>query len=120
MSELPEPDCELGGPEPERMIDTERAYCDECAAIQRADPMRHFKGCSHRVESESHSGPRNYRGHGVYTLTETQIPEMQILLSENGVLREELRKALNREKLLSDNLTSTQERCTQLTNEARR
>ena len=92
-------------PETEPMLDEPEKYCSECAKIQASDPLRHFKGCSQRVEREdSH---------------QTMIEEYHSLRREAEVLREELRKALNREKVLNENLTSVQARCTELLKETR-
>lgn len=80
-----------------------------CGTIQAADPTRHFKECPERVERAPSQDP---------LLLEYQSKFFDSQ-SEVRVLREELRKSLNREKLLNENLDSVQKHCSQLLNELR-
>jgi hypothetical protein len=70
-----------------------------CGTIQASDPTRHFKECPERVEKIDE--------------------EKAALKHEVSVLREELRKSLNREKVLNENLKDVHTRCDQLINELR-
>lgn len=85
-----------------------------CGTIQASDPTRHFKGCPERVERmvDVTIGPvMNQAG---WELLNQKLDEHGSLTREVIVLREQLRKSLNREKLLNDNLTICQTENTQL------
>jgi len=97
-----------------------------CNTIQAADPTRHFKGCPERVERVStdrciHDSP--YMGENACPICSRAyavgVDSCGPLQREVLVLREQLRLALHREKLLNDNLGSVHARCTKLIEELR-